>query len=49
LAQENQAFPVARPIAWNNPEPARKVVSIDFASTNAANAAPFCVAITAEE
>jgi hypothetical protein len=34
---------------WKNPEPARKVVSIDFASTNADKAAPFCVAITAEE
>jgi outer membrane protein assembly factor BamB len=34
---------------WKNPEPARKVVSIDFASTNEADAAPFCVAITAEE
>jgi hypothetical protein len=34
---------------WNNPHPARKVVGIDFASTNAADAAPFCVAITAED
>jgi hypothetical protein len=34
---------------WKNPEPARKVVSIDFGSTNAEKAAPFCVAITAEE
>src|SRR5262249_55002098 len=34
---------------WSNPEPARKVVSIEFASTNADDAAPFCVAITAEE
>jgi hypothetical protein len=34
---------------WKNPEPARKVVSIDFVSTNAEKAAPFCVAITAEE
>jgi hypothetical protein len=34
---------------WKNPEPARKVVSIDFASTNADKAAPFCVAMTAEE
>jgi hypothetical protein len=34
---------------WKNPEPARKVVSIDFVSTNTEKAAPFCVAITAEE
>jgi RNA polymerase sigma factor (sigma-70 family) len=34
---------------WDNPVPARKVVSIDFASTNGADAAPFCVAITGEE
>src|SRR5262249_38661558 len=34
---------------WNNPMPARNVVRIDFSSTNAAQAAPFCVAITAEE
>jgi hypothetical protein len=34
---------------WKNPEPARKVVSIDFASTNGDKAAPFCVALTAEE
>ena len=34
---------------WKNPEPARKVVSIDFGSTNAEEAAPFCVAITAVE
>jgi hypothetical protein len=34
---------------WKNPEPTRKVVSIDFGSTNTDQAAPFCVAITAEE
>lgn len=34
---------------WKNPEPGKKVVSIDFGSTNAAEAAPFCVAISAEE
>jgi hypothetical protein len=34
---------------WKNPEPARKVVSVDFGSTNYTTAAPFCVAITAEE
>lgn len=34
---------------WKNPEPTRKVVAIDFGSTNYTEAAPFCVAITAEE
>jgi hypothetical protein len=34
---------------WKNPQPARKVASIDFASTNGGDAAPFCVALTAEE
>jgi outer membrane protein assembly factor BamB len=34
---------------WQNPEPARKVLTIDFASTNSSDAAPFCVAITAEK
>jgi hypothetical protein len=34
---------------WKNPEPARKVVGIDFGSTNYTSAAPFCVAITAEK
>jgi hypothetical protein len=33
---------------WKNSAPDRKVVSIDFASTNSP-AAPFCVAMTAEE
>src|SRR5262249_31484244 len=33
---------------WKNPYPARKVASIDFASTNA-GVAPFCVAMTIEE
>jgi RNA polymerase sigma factor (sigma-70 family) len=33
---------------WTNPEPTRKVVALDFASTNL-GAAPFCVAITLEE
>jgi hypothetical protein len=36
-------------LTWKNPEPKRKIVSIDFASTNLDQAAPFCVAITAEE
>ncbi|MFO0843908.1 MAG: hypothetical protein U0797_16180 [Gemmataceae bacterium] len=35
--------------AWKNPEPGKKVVGIDFGSTSAAEPAPFCVAITAEE
>ena len=34
---------------WKNPQPERKVLSIDFGSTNYTFAAPFCVAITAEE
>ena len=34
---------------WKNPEPTRKVVSLEFGSTNYTAAAPFCVAITAEE
>lgn len=32
---------------WNNPQLGKKIVSIDYISTNT-NAAPFCVAITAE-
>lgn len=32
---------------WINPKPARKVVSIDFTSTNS-DVAPFCVAMTIE-
>lgn len=35
---------------WENPKPDKKVVSIDFiATTPEQSAAPFCVAITAEE
>ena len=34
---------------WKNPEPAKKVVSLEFGSTFYTEAAPFCVAITAEE
>jgi hypothetical protein len=34
--------------SWKNPHPARRVVSIDFTSTNS-TAAPFCVAMTTEE
>ena len=34
---------------WENPKPQQKVVSIDFVSTKTTHAAPFCVAITAEE
>jgi hypothetical protein len=33
---------------WKNPEPERKVVSIDFGSTGYTGTDPFCVAITAE-
>lgn len=34
---------------WKNPEPNRKVVSIDFGSTKYTGTSPFCVAITVEE
>jgi outer membrane protein assembly factor BamB len=34
---------------WNNPHPNRQVVRIDLTSTNSADAAPFCVAITVEK
>ncbi len=34
---------------WNNPHATRKIVSIDLTSTNSADAAPFCVAIAAEQ
>src|SRR5262249_35234569 len=33
---------------WKNPKPDKKVVSIDYISTKSSNAAPFCVAMTAE-
>ena len=33
---------------WDNPQPAKKVVSIDFDSTAETPCAPFCVAITVE-
>jgi beta-galactosidase len=33
---------------WTNPNPSKKVESIDFARTDGTPAAPFCVAITAE-
>ena len=33
---------------WRNPEPQRKVVSIDFGSASYTGASPFCVAITVE-
>jgi hypothetical protein len=33
---------------WKNPHPKKKVVSIDFTSTRATHAAPFCVAMTVE-
>jgi hypothetical protein len=34
---------------WKNPHPRRRVTGVDFVATNRAQAAPFCVAITAEE
>jgi hypothetical protein len=34
---------------WNNPHATRKIVRIDLTSTNSADAAPFCVAITVEK
>jgi beta-lactamase regulating signal transducer with metallopeptidase domain len=34
--------------SWRNPKPDKKIVRIDFVSTNESAAAPFCVAITAE-
>src|SRR5262249_46842466 len=34
--------------SWENPDPARKVASIDFTATSSL-AAPFCVAMTIEE
>jgi beta-galactosidase len=33
---------------WDNPHPDKRVVSIDYTSTNDNPAAPFCIAITAE-
>lgn len=33
---------------WKNPNPGKKVVSIDFTRTDGTPASPFCVAITAE-
>jgi beta-lactamase regulating signal transducer with metallopeptidase domain len=34
--------------SWLNPKPDKKIVQIEFVSTNESPAAPFCVAITAE-
>jgi hypothetical protein len=34
---------------WKNPEPDKKVLSIDFSSTKSSAAAPFCVALSVEE
>jgi hypothetical protein len=34
---------------WKNPNPKKKVVSIDFGSTRCLTSSPFCVAITAEK
>jgi hypothetical protein len=36
-------------LAWENPHPMQKVVSIDVDSTNETDSAPFCVAMTVEE
>ncbi len=37
-------------LSWDNPKPEKKVVSLDFVATKPdQSAAPFCVAITAEE
>jgi hypothetical protein len=33
---------------WTNPRPKKKVVSIDYLSTQTSDAAPFCVAMTVE-
>ena len=33
---------------WENPQPDKKVISIDYVSTNT-TAGPFCVAMTVEE
>ncbi|MHC4400048.1 MAG: DUF1559 family PulG-like putative transporter [Planctomycetota bacterium] len=35
-------------LAWENPHPEKKITAIDYGSTNETDAAPFCVAITAE-
>jgi hypothetical protein len=35
-------------MTWKNPEPDKDVVSLDFVSTRSSEAAPFCVAITAD-
>jgi hypothetical protein len=34
---------------WENPDPKKKVVSIDFGSTRCLTSSPFCLAITAEK
>ena len=34
--------------SWKNPQPKKRVVSIDYISTMTTAAAPFCVAMTAE-
>jgi hypothetical protein len=34
---------------WKNPEPRKKVASIDFGSTRCLTSSPFCLAITAEK
>lgn len=34
--------------SWNNPKPDKKIASIDYAAVGGTDAAPFCVAMTAE-
>jgi hypothetical protein len=34
---------------WKNPAPEKELATLDFASTNSSECAPFCVAITAEK
>jgi hypothetical protein len=36
-------------LAWDNPHPAKRVAAIDYVRTGDTPAAPFCVAITAEQ
>jgi serine/threonine protein kinase len=48
VAAKREGFSIRLYLAtWPNPRPTRKVVSIDFVSTNRGE--PFCVAITAEK
>jgi beta-galactosidase len=49
-AGKNQNTPSIRLFltTWENPHPKKKVVSIDYLSTQTSDAAPFCVAMTVE-